>query len=274
MTEKIAIIGCGNMGGAMARGLVQSGYSSADNILCCDADRAKLVALQRQLSVSISEKIGAWPDEPEVIILAVKPQIVRAVMEQLVASIQRSGTLVISIAAGVGLKAIEGYCRGAERKFNFVRAMPNIACVYSAGISALYGTKAESLALAETIFKTVGAVVRVESEEQLDTVTGLSGSGPGYVFALVEALVQGGIQMGLSPTLALELTTKMIYGSAQMLIQSGEEPAALRDKVTTPGGTTIAGLMVMEQAGVREGLIAAVKAATCRAQEMSKTFTG
>ncbi|MCC6933750.1 MAG: pyrroline-5-carboxylate reductase [Deltaproteobacteria bacterium] len=271
MDKKIAVVGCGNMGGAIAKGLVQSRYSSAESIVCCDSDQSKLEILQRQLSVRSVRQISALSDECEIVIVAVKPQIVRAVIEQLSVNYKKGKeVLIISVAAGVKLATIRSFAQDAPN-FRYVRVMPNIACVYASGITALYSEDLNSLLIAESILITVGSTVRMEQESDLDIATALSASGPGFMFALIEAFAQGGVQLGLSATLSLELTAKMVYGAAQMLIQSGEQPSILRDRVATPGGTTVAGLQVIEQAGVREALINALEAATKRAREISQS---
>jgi len=201
----------------------------------------------------------------DVLVLAVKPQ----ALDRVLASIESdvAGHLVVSVAAGVPLEALEARLPPTTR---IVRAMPNTAATVLAGATAIApGSHAteEDLESTKALFKAVGEVVVLE-EAQLDAVTGLSGSGPAYVMVMIEALADGGVKVGLHRDTALLLAAQTVFGSAKLLLETGEHPGRLKDMVTSPGGTAIAGLHTLESGGLRRTLIDAVEAATHRAEEL------
>ena len=260
----LGFVGAGNMASAIVGGLLEAGAASKSQLGVYDPDSARTDA-QAQLGVSVfssNVELAAWADT---IVLATKPQIIDTVLEQLAPHV--AGKLLISIAAGVSCARIESFVPVDTR---VIRTMPNTpALIRSAATAIAAGRHAtdEDTQLAQHIFESVGIVVHVD-EKQIDAVTGLSGSGPAYVFAMVEALAEAGQAVGLHPEVALQLTTQTVLGAAYLLKTSGESPETLRKRVSSPGGTTVAGLAALERAGFKEALIDAVKTATARSVEL------
>lgn len=262
----VAFIGAGNMAGALIRGLVATGTVSADHIIAADPDRARLEALQAELGIRSARDNAEALGEADVVVLATKPQVFPQVLPAL-ADALRPGTLVVSIAAGISTKIIE---RALPAGAHVVRTMPNTPALVGAGATALAGgTHAtdEDLALSEALFQSVGLCVRVP-EAQIDAVTGLSGSGPAYVFAMIEALRDAGVREGLSEETSLRLAAQTVFGAARLLLEQDESPETLRERVTSPGGTTRAGLDALEASGFTGTLADAVRAATRRSNEL------
>ncbi len=262
---KIAILGCGKMGSALVKGVVQAGAVQATDVALSDVYPASREALAAELpgSRTAASNLEAATGA-DLVLLCVKPYDVVGVLQEI--STLPQATLVVSIAAGVPLGKLES----AAGKHRVIRVMPNTpamigqgAAAYSLGTTA---TEADAAAT-ETLLAATGLAVRV-AERLLDAVTGLSGSGPAYVYTFIEALADGGLQMGLSKEQALKLAAQTVAGAAAMVLQTGLHPAILRDQVTSPGGTTIAGLAALEEAGLRAACMAAVRAATLRAQEL------
>lgn len=265
--ERVAILGTGNMGTAIISGLVSSKTLSPQSIWASDTAPGKLNQLASQFGVSTTSDNRVLVKESKVIILAVKPQILSQVLEQIAGDITAEH-LIISIAAGVTLATLEAAFPTAR----VIRTMPNTPAMTLAAVTAIArGKRAsmEDLRLARHLFETIGRVVEID-ESLLDAVTGLSGSGPAYVLLAIEALADGGVRMGLARPTALLLAAQTVYGTAKMVLESGEHPAKLRDAVTSPGGTTIAGVCALEEHGVRHGFIEAVKAATIRSVELGQ----
>lgn len=256
------------MASALVRGLIVSGRLSAAQIRVCDISKAQCQALQQAHGVQSADTTSALVAWANVVLIAVKPQVVPSILPDLAAA-YREEHLVLSIAAGVATPVI---ARALAAGARVVRAMPNTPALVLEGVTALargeHATEAD-VAMARDIFDAVGAIV-VLDEPQMDAVTGLSGSGPAYVMLVVEALADGGVRMGLKRETALALAARTLYGSAKLLLESGEHPAALKDKVASPGGTTIAGLCALEHHGVRNAFIEAVTAATLRSAELGK----
>ncbi len=265
----LAVLGAGMMGGALSRGLVAAGAMPASGIRLFDTHSAKAVALAADLGPGAiaapsvqSAVLGA-----DLVLLAVKPPMVADVLTE-IASVILPSQLVISIAAGVRLEKMESLLPG---DIPVVRTMPNTPCLVGKGATALCRgshATAEHLRLAESLFASVGISVEVP-ERLLDAVTGLSGSGPAYVYLMIEALADGGVKEGLTRDTARLLAAQTVLGAAQMVLSSDEHPAQLKDNVTTPGGTTIAALHVLERAGIRTALIDAIQAAAARSRELS-----
>jgi pyrroline-5-carboxylate reductase len=262
---KLGFIGAGAMGGAIIQGLLAGGLVAGENLVYYDPDRTRQM-LMDQVGVQAAPALAAVMDA-QVVLLAVKPQI----MDQVLAGIQEAahpGHLIISIAAGVTLKALET----ALPQSRVIRAMPNTPTLAGAGMAALApGSRAtpEDLALALEIFEAVGRAVVVE-EKLMDAVTGLSGSGPAYVAVFLEALTDGGVKMGLPRPLALLLACQTVFGAAHLCLEKEITPGMLKDLVTSPGGTTIAGLHVLEEGCFRGLVMSAVEAAARRARELGK----
>ena len=260
------MIGAGNMATALIKGMVSSGACERETLRASDPDGLRRSALEREFGIVTSENNGEIANWAEVVILAVKPQTLSTVLPALGKYIVPP-KLVISVAAGVPCEAIEVHLPAGVP---VVRGMPNMPALVLAGATGIAGGRHASeadLDWAKELFSVVGCVVVVK-EALLDVVTGLSGSGPAYVLLVIEALADGAVKMGLPKAQALELATSTVLGTAQLLQQTGEHPARLKDQVTSPGGTTIAGLFELENGGARAILMKAVEAATLRAQQL------
>lgn len=264
----IAFVGAGNMAGALIRGLIGTKTIPSTHIIAADPDQARLDRLESDLAIRVTKSNEAAVEKANVVVLATKPQVFGQVLPSLAASLKPE-TLVISIAAGISTRIIE---RMLSDGTHVVRTMPNTPALVGAGATAVAaGTHAtdEDLALAQRLFESVGVVVRVP-ESQIDAVTGVSGSGPAYVFAMIEALRDAGAREGLPEATALELASQTVFGTARLLLERGEAPEALRQQVTSPGGTTVAGLQALDAKGFRDAVLGAVRAATRRSTELGK----
>ena len=265
ITNKIAFIGGGQMAEAMIGGLLSGQVCSAESIWATDPVAERRDHLKSQFGIrvgSANRAAVAWAD---VVVLAVKPQTLQVVLSDLGPSLAHA--LVISIVAGVTIRTIAEQIAGAMR---VVRAMPNTPAVVREGMTALAMGSAVSeddSQIARTVFEAVGRVVLVE-ERLMDAVTGLSGSGPAYVFLAIESLADGGVKMGLPRQVAELLAAQTVLGAARLVLESGMHPAQLKDRVASPGGTTIAGLHQLEQGRFRATLMSAVEAATIRSKEL------
>ena len=266
--KKIAILGCGAMGSALGRGLVQAHAARPEDIVFSDPHSSHLSALKDQLGVKSAATNIEAAQGAHVIVLAVKPFNVRPVLEEIRDTVG-TDQLILSMAAGVRILDIE-----AELNANVpvVRSMPNSAAQVLTGACAISPgahAKAEHLACASAVFGSVGTVVQVP-EASLDAVTALSGSGPAYVYLMIESLIDGGVKVGLPRDIAHQLAVQTVLGSARMVLETGMHPAQLKDMVATPGGTTITALAALEQSGFRAALMDAVEKATIRAIELGK----
>ena len=264
--RKIGFIGGGNMAAALIRGLLHSATMVADQIRASDVKAARLVEIHEKYAIETStdnDEIVRWAD---VIVIAVKPQIVDRILAPIAAAL-KPGDLVISIAAGVPLEAFESRLPPEAR---VIRAMPNTAAMALAAATAIapgaHATE-EDVATAKALFEAVGRCV-VLDESLLDAVTGLSGSGPAYVMLMIEALADGGVKVGLGRDTALLLAAQTVYGAAKLQLETGEHPGRLKDMVMSPGGTAIAGLHTLESGGLRRTLIDAVEVASNRSAEL------
>ena len=261
---KLSVIGGGIMGEALLSRLLNGQTYAPDEVLVSEPQPERRELLSRQYGVQTTADNLAAVNPSEVLLLAIKPQVFTAVATELAAS--SSSACIISILAGVPLARLEA----AFLNRAIIRAMPNTPATVGAGITAIApGQHAQPhhLALAHTIFKAVGEVVEVP-EYLMDAVTGLSGSGPAYVALMVEALTDGGVAAGLPRAIAAQLALQTVRGTAELLHTADLHPALLKDRVTSPGGTTIAGIAQLEKAGFRSALIEAVKAAYRRSQEL------
>ncbi len=263
---RLAIIGAGAMGTAFAEGVLSAGVVKKSKLTLADVDYSALRKAEESLGVGTTTSNSTAVESADVVILAVKPGLVRTVLYEVRDELD-SDKLLISIAAGVKIADIEF---AVPPETPVIRAMPNTACRirqgaigFSRGASAL-DKHAE---LARLIFNSVGIAFEVP-ERLLNAVTGLSGSGPAYVFVIIEALSDAGVRVGLPRDISLKLAAQTVSGAARMLLELNEHPGRLKDQVTSPGGTTIAGLDALERAGFRSALIEAVKAATARADEL------
>jgi pyrroline-5-carboxylate reductase len=266
--KQVGFLGSGNMGEALIHGLLHGHLCRPEQILCSDARPERLKEIREKYGVRGTSHNSEVLKQSDIVILAVKPQIMKQVIEEVARHLDLT-KLIISIAAGVPLDAIES-CAGKELKL--IRVMPNICVSVREGASAIAGGKhasKEDLMMAKTIFDSVGKSILIE-EYLLDAVTGLSGSGPAYIFLIIDALADAGVKVGLSRHDSVVLSSQTVLGAARMLIETGEHPGKLKDMVTSPGGTAIAGLHTLEQGGVRTTLINAVEVATERSKALGE----
>ncbi len=255
------------MGEALMRGLIDAKVYEPQNISAFDLDAAKLHRLSDEIGIRVASSAEEAVQGCDAILLAVKPQVVDKALEPLYRVLHVSQTL-ISIAAGVSTARLQS---GFEKPFPIVRVMPNTPCLVGAAASAVClgeHAGAAQRELAHKIFGAVGIVVDVP-ESLLDAVTGLSGSGPAYVYLFIEALSDAGVQNGLPRATATQLAAQTVLGAAKMVLETRQHPGQLKDMVTSPGGTTIAGLAALEKRAFRGATMEAVEAATKRSRELS-----
>lgn len=257
--KTIAFIGAGNMGEALIRGLLANKVLPASSIIAFDIRPERLDELRAAFG------IRTGTPEADILVLAVKPQQMSAAVSS---HVRQPSSLIISIAAGITTSRLEKELGGEPR---VIRVMPNTPALLGAGAAAIskgrYATE-EDVQTAEAILKAVGITVRIE-EELLDAVTALSGSGPAYVFYVAEAMIQAGIKQGLSPEIARTLAVHTVFGASILMAQTGDDPAELRRKVTSPGGTTEAALKVMSDRKLAEIFSEAIAAAAKRGRELA-----
>jgi pyrroline-5-carboxylate reductase len=263
---RLAFLGGGQMAEAIARGVIAAGLLKAEQIVASEirADRRDYLTSKVGIrAVATNAEAVALGD---VILLAVKPQDTATVLAD-IGDLVHADKVVVSIAAGVPLSKLEA---PFERSVPVIRVMPNTPCLVGAGMAAIargHHATSEHEARVLSIFNATGKAIAV-AEKDLDAVTGLSGSGPGYVAIVIEAMIDGGVRAGLARDVATTLAVQTVLGSAQMLSETGEHPARLKDMVTSPGGTTIAGIHALEQAGLRAAFMNAIVAATDRSREL------
>lgn len=265
---RVGIAGGGAMGEALVRGLLAAGTLSPAELMVSEVHAARRDYLERETGIQTVAENERLVEFGDVLILAVKPHVVRTVAAEIKPHLRPSQT-VISIAAGVSLTYIE---ESLGDGFPVVRVMPNTPALVGAAASAYcLGRYAgpRDTTRARTVLEAVGRAVQVE-ERLLDAVTGLSGSGPAYMFLILEALADGGVRMGLPRDVSVMLAAQTMYGAAKMVLETGEHTGRLKDMVTTPGGTTAAGLFALEEGAVRAALQRAVEQATERAREINK----
>ena len=266
---KLGFIGAGNMAGALIKGLIAAKLYKPKDIIASDTVPAQLKKLAKAYNVAGSNDNRAVVRAAQTIILAVKPQILNQVLAEIQPEVTKD-KLFISIAAGVTLRRLEN---GLGSNARVVRVMPNTPALLGKGIAVVVrGTKAnpKDEKLTVTMFRGVGEALAVKDEALMDPVTGLSGSGPAYVYLFAEALITGGVQEGLEPKVATLLTYQTIEGAVAMLKETGKTPKELRDMVTSPGGTTLAGLSRLAEGGFTDTVVAGVGAATRRSKELGQ----
>jgi pyrroline-5-carboxylate reductase len=264
----IGFVGAGNMAEALIKGLLGAGVARKQ-IVASDHTAERVGHLHKSYGIKAVEDNPEVVRAADIVILAVKPQIVPKVLDEIARAVTAE-KLIVSIAAGVPIEAIEAHL---HQRAPIVRVMPNTPALVQAGAAALvagaHATEAD-LAVVKAIFDSVGTSVVLDDESLMDAVTGLSGSGPAYIFVIIDALADAGVRVGLSRDVSLTLAAQTVLGAAKMLLETGEHPGALKDKVTSPGGTAIAGLHTLEQGGLRTTLINAVEAATKRSRELGE----
>lgn len=268
---KIGFIGCGKMGSALMQGVLAAKICEPENVQIYDrvTEAAEVLAAESGIRAAAGNRELAAASD--VVILCVKPEDALHALAE--AGRELEGKLLVSIVAGVTIASLQA-AAGVDARV--VRVMPNTAVLVQKGASAYaigVGVTDEDIAAVEKIFTSVGRAFAVE-EQMLDAVTGLSGSGPGYVYLFIEALSDGGVQMGLPRELATKLAVQTVAGAAEMVAETMMHPAVLREMVASPGGTTIAGLAALERSGLRSGVMEAVRAATLRSRELGGEDAG
>jgi pyrroline-5-carboxylate reductase len=269
-TKRLGFLGGGNMAGALIKGLLHGKVLAPERIMVSDVKVERLEQLRSMHGVVTTPDNHRLAADCDVLVLSVKPQTIDKVLTEVGGEV-RPDQLVVSVAAGVPIEALEARLPVGAR---VVRAMPNTPATVQAGATAIAGgvhARADDLRVARELFEAVGRVV-VLDESQLDAVTGLSGSGPAYVMLIIEALADGGVKVGLHRDTALLLAAQTVFGSALLLLETGEHPGRLKDMVTSPGGTAIAGLHTLESGALRKTLIDAVETASKRAAELGATM--
>lgn len=265
---RVAILGTGKMGGILLQAFLKNNLVSPDQIFATVHHPDRAQALSAQFGVEVTTDNLAAAKQADVILLGVKPIQVPGVIEQIKSALSPD-KLVLSFAASVTTRSIED---AAGHDLGAIRAMPNTPAMLAAGVTALCGGRfvsEEQMAIAQRIFQTVGRTVVVD-EKHMDAVTGLSGSGPAFLYIIIEALAEAGVNVGLPRDVATLLAAQTTLGSARMVLETGYHPALLKDAVTTPAGCTVDGILELEEGGLRVTLIKAVKRATQRAKELAK----
>ena len=266
--KRLGFIGAGTMAEAMIRGIIGNQVVQPDQIIASDVSAERKEHLSSAFDIQIAADNVSLVDQSSVIFLAVKPQAVPAVLKDISANADAE-TLLISIAAGVPVKTLAASLPKGPR---IVRTMPNTPATVMEGAMAIASdspARPEDLETVETLFRPIGKTVRIE-EKLIDAVTGLSGSGPAYVFMILEALADGGVKMGLPRDVAETLAAQTLMGSAKLFLETRTNPGQLKCMVTSPGGTTISGIHELEKGGLRASLMNAVEAATLRSMELGK----
>ncbi len=269
LKKKIGFIGSGNMGEALISGLVLSKAAKPENIFCSDISEDQLTEIEKKYEINTTTSNIEVAKKSDIVVYSTKPQILGMVLKETAGALDTS-KLIISIAAGVPLAAIAS---GLHKHLRLIRVMPNICAFVKESATAIaagdYATK-EDVALARAIFDSVGRTVFIQENILMDAFTGLSGSGPAYIFTIVDAMADAGVKMGLSRKDSLFLSTQTVLGAAKLLLESGEHPGQLKDRVASPGGTAIAGIHTLEQGGLRTTMINAVESATKRSQKLGE----
>ena len=268
MNKIIGIIGCGNMSQAIAEGIVKSNIVEAKNIIVSDRDEEKLNNMNKKLGINITKDNGEVTKSSDIIILAVKPNVYGAVIEEIKNSV-KDNVVVVSIAAGITIEFIE---KKFEKNIKVVRTMPNTPALVGEGMTALcYNDycEEEDIENVTDIFKSFGKVESI-SEKLMDVVPAISGSSPAYVYMFIEALADGGVLGGLPRDKAYKMAAQAVLGAAKMVLETGEHPGALKDKVCSPAGTTIEAVYSLEKSNFRGAVIKAMEKCTEKTIKMSK----
>ncbi|MCG8568102.1 MAG: pyrroline-5-carboxylate reductase [Desulfobacterales bacterium] len=265
--KKIGFIGSGNMGEALVSGLVLSKATAPENIICSDIYPETLEEIKGKYGVCTTTDNMEVVEKSDIIVYSTKPQILGQVLKETAPGLDMS-KLIISIAAGVPLTAIAA---GLGKELRLIRAMPNICAFVKESATAIAAGEfvlENDVPEARAIFDKVGETVFIQENTLMDAFTGLSGSGPAYIFTIVDAMADAGVKMGLSRKDSLFLSTQTVLGAARLLLDSKEHPGQLKDRVASPGGTAIAGIHTLEQGGLRTTMINAVESATNRSKEL------
>ena len=275
INKKIGFIGAGNMAYSLIGGLTSTGVNGK-NIWVSDPDTEKTTKLAANFSVNISQDNMALVQTVDVVILAVKPQQLAMVCEQIAADVCNKNPLIISIAAGVLSQNIELWLNAAEatqKTISLVRCMPNTPALVQSGATALYANDQvsdEQKTLAESILRSAGLTLWLDNESDMDAVTALSGSGPAYIFLILEALEKAGIKLGLDKKTAHLLAIQTAFGASKMALESNDSPEILRNKVTSPGGTTEKAIGILQEGNLESLIYKALAGAKERSIELSQ----
>ena len=264
--KKVAFLGLGKMGGILLQALLKKNLLSPKNTVATVRHPERAQSLSQELGISVTTDNRQAAQQSDLVLLCVKPQTVREVTEE-IAGEMTPGKQLISIAASVPTRYIEEIL---DSEVPVVRAMPNTPCVIGFGMTGLCKGKfadESHLDIAKTLFDSVGMTVTV-AEKRMDAVTGLSASGPAFIYIILESLAEGGVKVGLPRDVATLLAAQTVQGAARMVLETGQHPALLKDAVTTPAGCTMDGIMELEEGKLRVTLIKAVVKATERAQEL------
>ncbi len=265
---KICILGTGNMGEAILRGILASGLYSARDIIVTDVAEDRLSYLRERYKVKTAKKNSQAVSASRYVMLAVKPAAIKSLIGEITHVLDES-KLIISVAAGISINNIRIWLK---KELPVIRVMPNIAVLVLEGATAIAsgpGVRPEELEDVKKIFDSAGKAILL-GEEHINAVTGLSGSGPAYIFAVIDALSDGGVKAGLPRQASTLLAAQTVLGAAKMVLESGEHPGRLKDMITSPGGTTIEGLHALEMSGIRGAFISAVQLAAKKAEELGK----
>jgi len=271
LKEKIGFIGGGKMGEALINGILRAGLSSSDKIMVSDVDKKRLQILEKEAGIKTTQDNKKITSDSDIIILAVKPNMMGNVLDELNSEIT-SKHLIISIAAGVPLSFMESSLNEGCR---VVRVMPNTPCLVGETAAGYALGKNATQADGKLVGQLLDAVGKsfLLDEKHLDAVTGLSGSGPAFIYVVIEALADGGVKMGLPRDVAITLAAQTAFGAAKMVLESDTDIGQLRDSVTSPGGTTIEGLHALEKGGLTNVLIDAVGAATKKSKSLGEALS-
>ncbi len=270
--QSIGIVGLGKIGGALASGLVNTGVVPAHQIIGSTRHEQTAERARERYGVDATTDNSVAVKGKDIVILALKPQTTAEALAEIRDHVT-TDQLIITLSAAVSTQFVEDQLGGTEQQFPVVRAMPNTPCLIGHGMTLLCsGRYAQSrhLNLAKEVFSSMGRVAVTDDESHMDAATGLSGSGPAYGYTIIEALAEGGVKAGLPRDLATTLAAQAMLGGAAMALETGEHPAKLKDNVTTPAGTTIDGLLALEEGGLRLSLIRAVNRAADRAKSLSQ----
>ncbi len=263
----IGMIGAGNMGEVLIRGLIQSGKVKKSDIIASDISQDRLDYMSKTYGIRVTTSNVEVVEKASIVMIAVKPQNIDDLLDEL-ANSSHEGHLFISIAAGI---MTEKLAAKMHHKSGIIRVMPNAPASVLAGIAAVCpgcNVSSSDLQRAVSIFECVGRAVVIKNEALMDVVTGLSGSGPAFVFLVIESLSDAGVQLGISRKESSLLAAQTVFGAAKMLLETGKHPSELKDIVATPGGTTFAGLKSLEKGNFRSTIMDAVEAATVRSREL------
>jgi pyrroline-5-carboxylate reductase len=267
--QKLGFIGAGNMAGSLIAGLIADGYAP-ENIWASDPNQDKREQLSAHFGVHTTPDNDEVVNQAQLVVLAVKPQVLRYTVQEIASVVRQRQPLIISLAAGVAIADIARWLDGYN---SIVRSIPNTPALVKSGATGLYAHTSvgfEQRNQAESVLRAVGLTVWVENESLLDVVTALSGSGPAYFFLFMEAMEAAAVQLGLAPETARILTQQTALGAARLAMESDDTPTRLREKVTSPGGTTEQAIRVFEESGLRASVEAAMRAAQLKAIELSK----